>query len=133
MNNTECKLQMLDLYFSEYSFKNSHEDEDVNYNSSFTIKYAINSDDESKIKVTIDTNITNSTKTVELNLQTIGIFKIDKEGIEEEIYDTLMKKNTVAIIFPFIRSQISLLTTQPGMTPIVIPPVNINALIEEQN
>ena len=133
MNNTECKLQMLDLYFSEYSFKNSHEDEDVNYNSSFTIKYAINSDDESKIKVTIDTNITNSTKTVELNLQTIGIFKIDKEGIEEKIYDTLMKRNTVAIIFPFIRSQISLLTTQPGMTPIVIPPVNINALIEEQN
>ena len=133
MNNTECKLQMLDLYFSEYSFKNSHEDEDVNYNSSFTIKYAINSDDESKIKVTIDTNITNSTKSVELNLQTIGIFKIDKEGIEEKIYDTLMKRNTVAIIFPFIRSQISLLTTQPGMTPIVIPPVNINALIEEQN
>ena len=28
------------------------------------------------------------------------------------------------IMFPFIRSQVTLLTTQPGMTPIVLPPIN---------
>jgi preprotein translocase subunit SecB len=27
-------------------------------------------------------------------------------------------------MFPFIRSQVTLLTTQPGMTPIVLPPIN---------
>ena len=42
-----------------------------------------------------------------------------------------MKKNTVAIMFPFIRSQVSILTTQPGMIPIVMPPININALVED--
>ena len=47
-------------------------------------------------------------------------------------YDALVKANTVAIIFPFIRSQISLLTTQPGMKPIIMPPININSIIQSK-
>lgn len=46
---------------------------------------------------------------------------------EEETYEkeeSIIKTNTVAIMFPFIRSQVTLLTTQPGMTPIVLPPIN---------
>ena len=38
--------------------------------------------------------------------------------------ENIVKTNTVAIMFPFIRSQVTLLTTQPGMTPIVLPPIN---------
>ena len=43
----------------------------------------------------------------------------------------IIKKNTVAIMFPFVRSQISLLTTQPDMVPIVLPPIN-TAKFEEK-
>ena len=32
--------------------------------------------------------------------------------------------------FPYIRSQISLLTTQPGLHPVMLPPMNINALLD---
>ena len=59
--------------------------------------------------------------------------RIDKNDIDEQTYEHLIKANTIAIIFPFIRSQVSLLTTQPGMMPVIIPPININALISEQN
>ena len=38
----------------------------------------------------------------------------------------------ISIIFPFIRSQVSLLTTQPGITPIMIPPINLNSLIDSE-
>lgn len=41
-----------------------------------------------------------------------------------EMEENIVKTNTVAIMFPFIRSQVTLLTTQPGMTPIVLPPIN---------
>ena len=41
-----------------------------------------------------------------------------------EMEENIIKNNTVAIMFPFIRSQVTLLTTQPGMTPIVLPPIN---------
>ena len=41
-----------------------------------------------------------------------------------EMEESIVNANTVAIMFPFIRSQVTLLTTQPGMTPIVLPPIN---------
>lgn len=43
----------------------------------------------------------------------------------------LMRQNAVAIIFPYIRSQISLLTAQPEMAPLVLPPLNIAQMVEE--
>lgn len=42
-----------------------------------------------------------------------------------------MRQNAVAILFPYIRSQISLLTAQPETTPIVLPPLNIAQLVED--
>lgn len=132
MDNNECKLQMIDLYFSKYEFKQERGKESQEYNTSFQIEYAINSEDETKVKVTIDTIVANEPNSIVLNLQTVGIFKIDKVNTDETTYDHLIKANTVAIIFPFIRSQISLLTSQPGMMPIMLPPININALVENQ-
>ena len=132
MDNNECKLQMIDLYFSKYEFKQERGKESQEYNTSFQIEYAINSEDETKVKVTIDTMVVNEPNSIVLNLQTVGIFKIDKVNTDETTYDHLIKANTVAIIFPFIRSQISLLTSQPGMMPIMLPPININALVENQ-
>lgn len=45
--------------------------------------------------------------------------------------DTLMEQNASAIIFPYVRSQISLLTAQPETDTVVLPAMNIAALIEE--
>ena len=123
---------MIDLYFSKYEFKQERGKESQEYNTSFQIEYAINSEDETKIKVTIDTMVENEAKSMVLNLQTVGIFKIDKASTDDTTYDHLIKANTVAIIFPFIRSQISLLTSQPGLMPVMLPPININALVENQ-
>ena len=49
-------------------------------------------------------------------------FVYEAETYKKE--ESIIKTNTVAIMFPFIRSQVTLLTTQPGMTPIVLPPIN---------
>ena len=43
-----------------------------------------------------------------------------------------LKPNAVAIMFPFLRSQISLLTTQPDMIPVVLPAININKLLKTE-
>lgn len=39
--------------------------------------------------------------------------------------------NAIAIIFPYLRSEISLITSQPNMAPLVVPAVNINALLNK--
>lgn len=49
-------------------------------------------------------------------------FIYEAENYENE--ENIINSNTVAIMFPFIRSQVTLLTTQPGMTPIILPPIN---------
>ena len=132
MGKNECKLILHDLYFSKYDFSQERGEEDQEYSTSFQINYAVNSKDESRVKVTVDTTVTNKLSSLILNLQTVGIFGIDKDGIDETTYDRLIKANTLAIIFPFIRSQLTLLTTQPGLTPVILPPININSLIENQ-
>ena len=42
--------------------------------------------------------------------------------------DDLINKNAVAILFPYVRAQFTLLTSQPEMLPIVLPAMNINAM-----
>lgn len=40
-------------------------------------------------------------------------------------------KNAVAIMFPYIRSYITQITSIPNMEPIVLPVININALLDD--
>ena len=133
MKNSECKLKLINLYFSKYDFQRDENVEENTYDTSFQISYAVNSDNDSMIKVTIDTCVSNEKNTITLNIQAVGIFEIDKKEIDKDMYTHLIQSNTVAILFPYIRSQISLLTTQPGMKPIVLPPININGLVSEQH
>lgn len=128
MKPTDCKLQMLDLYFSKFSFEQERGKDNAEYSSSFNIEYSVNSQDDSKIRVIIDTTVQNKDNGIVLALETVGLFRIEKT--DKENYEQLIKANTVAIMFPYIRSQVSLLTTQPGIQPIMIPTMNINALIE---
>ncbi len=129
MDTKECKLQMNELYFSKYDFIQTREDTNADYSTSFQIEYAVNRNDPAKFKITIMTSVKNETDSVHINLETVGVFSVDNNGISESLSEQLIKVNTVAIMFPFIRSQISLLTTQPGLTPVMLPPININALM----
>ena len=53
--------------------------------------------------------------------------------IPDEFAKEILLKNTVAIMLPFIRSQVSLLTTQPGMKPIMLQPMDVNQLFDKKN
>jgi len=64
------------------------------------------------------------------SVQVSGFCTIDEDNPMKE---ELLNKNAVAILFPYVRAQLTLLTAQPEMTPVTLPAVNINALIEKQN
>ena len=42
-------------------------------------------------------------------------------------------QNMLAIMFPYLRSYVSLLTTQPEIPPIVLPTMNIVAMVGKQS
>ena len=131
MNNYASVLQMKALYFPEYIFnlKSPHMGAYNELNYAFGVDYSINNNQEYKIDITI--KITDKVNILNIALKASGIFSIDDNLLNGINKDTIIKRNTVAIMFPYIRSQITLLTTQPGMSAVIMPPINVNALIDD--
>ena len=60
----------------------------------------------------------------DLNVTLVGQFVLDAGMVDK------LKANAVAVMFPYLRSQVTLLTTQPNILPIVLPTININKLLQ---
>ena len=61
-----------------------------------------------------------------------GYFSFDsQEEMDENEKNELISRNAVAIIMPYMRSQVSLLTAQPEVDCVVLPPFNINNMLKE--
>ena len=61
-----------------------------------------------------------------------GFFSIEEsDELTESLREALVSKNAVAILMPYLRSQVSLLTAQPGVDCVVLPVFNINKMLEE--
>ena len=62
-----------------------------------------------------------------------GFFTIEEDDtVTKELKDALITKNAVAILMPYLRSEVSLLTAQPGMECVVLPAFNINRMFEKK-
>lgn len=107
----------------------------LNLNLSHKINYYNTIDNLLLEKVEIITKVEDSDKNISIELTCVGIFELidNDEKLEKDMINDVLQKNTVAIMYPFIRSQVSLLSTQPGMQPIMIPPIDVNILVEENN
>ena len=125
METNSCALKLNHLVFDNFSFtRHGFKNESaIKYNFGF----AFDSNEVNNVIVHIRV-IAKKEKEFDLLLEASGFFSC--VGGEEQIA-LMTKQNAVAIIFPFIRSQLSLLTAQPEMEPIVLPPLNIAKMVEE--
>ncbi|MCD8361333.1 MAG: Preprotein translocase subunit SecB, partial [Lachnospiraceae bacterium] len=63
----------------------------------------------------------------------LGFFSFDtEEELSEDLKMKLINKNTVSIMMPYLRSEVSLLTAQPGMDCVVLPIFNVNNMMEDK-
>lgn len=83
---------------------------------------------QTQYKVSLTLHLGDSDDNLAVSVECVGTFSI--ENFSDK---TIIEKNAVAIMFPYIRSYVSTISTQPGMTPIVIPAININSLFDEDN
>lgn len=61
-----------------------------------------------------------------------GLFHIEHDlaqGFESETLQEIFERNTLSILFPYLRSAISDITLKANIDPVIIPTVNINALL----
>lgn len=85
--------------------------------------------EEFKVRVSLGVLISSESK-YEIKAQISGIFSISEDSV---LGRKVLANNTVAILFPYLRSQLTLLTSQPGFEPIILPVMNINALMSDED
>lgn len=128
-NNYPSVVEMEGIYFKKLTFERKEKLSYNNLNVSFekSIKKPENQDES--FQVLLQCAIEDPENTLHLFVSMVGTFRC--KATDPALWDTLANENTVSIMFPFLRSQISLMTTQPDMPPIVLPAMNINAIIEQ--
>lgn len=115
----ECVLRLNALVFDEISFKrlNMHSENELEVSFSINIGTNISDPDVKKVTVLIDGEKRDE---YTFEIQASGFFTY-----EGNVNDTIIQQNAVAIVMPYIRSEVSILTAQPGVEPVVLPPFNI--------
>ena len=122
IKDIKSNLQMKSFCFSKFSFvrdrviKNGELNADIKKNIIPIGKHEYN--------VILTTTIEKDDMNIELVAEAQFLYESEDYSREESIINT----NTVAIMFPFVRSQVTLLTSQPGMAPIILPPINTQKL-----
>ncbi len=122
-------LKLNKLVFDKIEFKRLGFQKDNKIE--FKIKCSISQRLDTDIyKITL---ILNGYKPDEYSLEIIltGIFAIENnQELSEKLKNDLVGKNAIAILMPYLRSEVSLLTAQPGVDCVVLPPFNINQMLE---
>lgn len=133
MLEEDCKsgLRLDYLYFSEINCSRQQLIKKAKLNVNYDVDRKINGN-EAIVKIV--TNIKSHNDEISLSLTTIGKFTlIDLENVyDDSIKKEMLNLNTVAIIMPYIRSQVSIITTQPDLTPILLQPVDVTLLMAQQ-
>ena len=120
INKMKSDLKMENFHFVECSIVRSPVIE--NGSLSFDLHKEIHELENGSYNVVLTLTISKEKSDLNVKVIASAIFTMDNDDLE--LVRSIMDTNTVAIMFPFIRSQVSLLTTQPGMIPIVLPPIN---------
>ncbi len=126
MNDINSNLFLKSLAFTNISVKRALIlSNNIELNGSFDIDYKEIGEDE--IIVTLKYNAKSINNNVDISVEMQGDFVVN--GVEDENAKRyLLHVNSLAIMFPYLRSQVSIATTQPGFMPIQIPIVNAIAL-----
>ncbi|MFI3173136.1 MAG: protein-export chaperone SecB [Eubacteriales bacterium] len=114
----KSNLQMKNLYFKKIVFDRKPLIEDGEYE--IEISKEIRELGNHEYVVSVTTII--DKEDLRLELEASAEFLLDT--VDDTRIDSIIQNNTVAIMFPFIRSQVTLMTSQPNMSPIILPTIN---------
>lgn len=124
MDNS-CVLKLAHMVFDEISFQRENFQTSSDLNLEFGFNFESGEDGNFIARIRVAGNKENEYKFV---VRASGYFNTSESGKDGQ---TILYQNAVAIIFPYIRSQITLLTAQPEVDPVVLQPFNIAQMVED--
>ena len=122
----ESPLVLKNIIITEGHFKRN-EDSLENLELKVGVSHDVERLSEREYKITLELNVADPEEKLSVFVKGMAIFETKQEN------QMLIERNTLAIMFPYFRSYVSTLTTQPGMTPIVLPAMNIVAMLAQKN
>ncbi len=131
--NKKGLITFVDYKVNKIEFENNDEyaGEEVDIDFNIGTEIHISEDDEEMV-VILKTNIFEPKEgkvyPFRMFVEVEGYFKSNFEGKEQEIAQ--YGKNAVAILFPYVRALVSTFTANANVTPLILPTVNVNRLLE---
>ncbi len=101
----------------------------------FNIEYH-STDEKNKLKVSVTTQLFDDSFSEEKNpfflyLTVSGLFEFSQdEKVGKKLADKVLKANSIAILYPYIRSIITNITASANIPPVIMPPINTYKLID---
>lgn len=121
----ESPLVLKNIIITEGHFKRN-EDSLENLELKVGVSHDVERLSEREYKITLELNVADPEEKLSVFVKGMAIFETKQEN------QMLIERNTLAIMFPYFRSYVSTLTTQPGMTPIVLPVMNIMTMLAQK-
>ena len=119
-------LRMEHIVFDEISFVRKGFRNENSKRISLNVSSSIEPIEENSSRVTVKLSADKENEyTASISIS--GFCSIEENS---ELGKELIEKNAVAILFPYLRSELSLLTAQPETDPIVLPVMNINGMLD---
>lgn len=119
MKRVESVLKLNALVFDKIYFERNGMKNDEKLELSFSVSVGTNITNQNEKKVSLSVK-GNKAEEYVFEVQATGYFTYEGDS-----NDAIIQQNAVAIVMPYVRSEISLLTAQPGVEPVVLPPFNI--------
>lgn len=104
---------------------------DIKFRINRNIEYGENSDNTVYVSldVVVFDKASENNYPFTLKLKVTGKFEIF--STDEEKRHTLVTKNTIAILFPYVRSLISTYTANANVPPLILPPINVLRFMDD--
>lgn len=124
-NDYKSPLTMERIYITNSSFSRAEESiEELELG--IRVKHNLTSLSDNRYRLELTLFVGDEAKKLEVSATCAAIFRTETDQ------KVLVERNAVAIVFPYLRSYISTITTQPGMAPIVLPPMNILSMLSDE-
>ena len=132
VSGVTASLKLENMFFSKIEYFREEDFQKTDYTIQFNREIKKSEENPQKYRVALEANIKDKNGRMELNIEIVGIFISDYTEQDTDLIKSIIQDNTTAILFPYLRSQISLVTTQPEFSPIILPPMNIVEMFKEK-
>lgn len=97
----------------------------------FGIQLGLNENDIKEAILKLEVEIGENTEEDYLKVSIAGYFTFEtEEEVDEEVIYNFYERNGTAILFPYLRSIVSDLTSKGSDSPIILPTINILAMLD---